>query len=363
MSLKFKLKRAFVKARKFLIVTLVLIIFVCIFAFSVSADTVRKTSFLTFTSARATDYADSEFSNYYTLYPNNLNSPFGGIAQGFMLPQNVDDTTTRGFRGINSNMYFDNFTFKKDIEYNISFKIFLPYNFLEQSTGSIAYQLNNLVSMQATLCDKNRKERFKFVPQIKEEYNSNDYLRYKFNKYWLNENLVHTTTQLYSFYECSASFTPGEDFVGSFFNFYFNNSTDLPSTHYFFGFSDLVLSYEVNPLIDQNYNKIDGSSVNEHNNLSNSIESQTAEGRKEFNAILGGIINMANSDLFQGLLAWTKIINFQLDSAGWYYELLRFSLAVGLFGFILGLSIYALNISKFGRRRSDSSKNNKGGGG
>lgn len=360
MSLKVKLKRVFFKARKFCCFILVFLISFAFFTLSVSAETVRKTSFLTLTKARATDYYDSDFSSFYTIYPVNMISPFGGTVQAFKLPDN--ESTMQPYRGINANMYFDAFQFKKDVEYNLSFKIVIAKAILNPE--GISSVLNDLVLMGCSLCDSNRERRINFVSSKTVLINESvgDRYIYQVRNNWEYGTLTNVNSATFGFFECNVSFVPSENFNGTFFNFYYDCYDDRYQTGYF-GFSDLVLSYEIDPLTDPNYSAVNSGSVNDHNKLENSILEKTTAGRETATGMIEGINDLAGSDLFRGLLAWSSIIEHNLTNATWFSQLLKFSLSIGLFAFLLGLGIYAVSIHSSKVRRENSKNNRKGGGG
>lgn len=118
-------------------------------------------------------------------------------------------------------------------------------------------------------------------------------------------------------------------------------------------------------LTDPNYKAPDDTVINDHNTITDSIDNSTAAGRDEAAEIIGSVADLSDSDMFAGLLAWSRILNSALDSFPWYNEVLVLALAVGLFAFILGVGVYALNFSRVARSRTGKSnnRNSKGGSG
>lgn len=115
------------------------------------------------------------------------------------------------------------------------------------------------------------------------------------------------------------------------------------------------------PLTDPKYPETNTGAITDHNSLNNRIEDATASYRSDAVDYINFDFNSSVfSGIENGFVTWNYIITLFLDSSWWYKTLLEFSLAIGLFAFLLGLSIYA--VGKIGNSNKGN-RSNKGGGG
>lgn len=160
------------------------------------------------------------------------------------------------------------------------------------------------------------------------------------------------------------------DYFDINFLLYNNQSIDGKFFLWFF-YDSLMVTVEdipTNPLTDPNYSSPDGSAIQDHNNLANSLEDSTAVYRDEASSLFTfDSSDTTMNSIFAGVLAWTKVFNSFFGKNPWYNSVLQFSLSLGIFGFLFGLAIYSVgklshSDGRF-RRNNWSAKKRNGKGG
>lgn len=375
------------KCKKIISFVIVVVLCFVIFSFSVSAEAVKTFNFditkvrAQFTYSLSGSDFSLQYSDWYNFSPKNVLSPYGGSAYAVQfsdkLKLNYIDT-------YQANWYVDPVTIKKDVKYTIHFRFFVPVSKLEHGLSLNGNMFDSLVFQ---MVDSNRVSHL--------FYNQHQGYLADSSNWTKSKMFIDNAGYNYGFFEVELDFVPTSDWTLWFFGMQYSFVGFEDSTGYI-GLSDIYLEYPSdgsvvsaiddtnsrldsigdsiddtnskvgaieNSLTSEAYSGVDDSKVNEEGELTAEIEDSTAHGRGQAVAIIDSASDIQGSYIENGLLMWTNVLESVINRLPWFGKMLRFSLALGLFSFLMGIITYAVGKTSAKNRQQNSRPKTKNKGG
>lgn len=270
----------------------------------------------------------------------------------------------------NSNWYLDQqFTFKKGVKYTISGYFCVPWDKLV--TSSDGYFDFNLLKIE--LIDSNRNPIYQMDYSISYKQSS-----------WIKRKISYFNVD-FGFYPVFMEFVPYKDVKGWYFSaFIAYGLLVAPNNRGNFGFSDLTVSYSsttsngvasavdgtnsrldsINDSLNSDvYTKPDDSKLLEEDELTAEIYGDTAAGRDMTVDLINGITDPDDdpgggsvTSFIEGMKVWVDIFGDLTYDVPWFNGMLEFSLAIGLFAFLLGFASIVIGSVKAADNHRETAK-------